>query len=107
MLNGEPVFFTGDLGFIDARGSVYITGRVGYSVKVNGFRVNLKDVESHAQSHPLVHEAVAIKEADEGQLVLVIETINYAIDSLKANQLKMHLRSFVHSIYASSSHSLC
>ena len=45
--SGPTRFFrTKDLGFQDERGLIYMTGRSGFMAKVNGFRVDLREIES-------------------------------------------------------------
>jgi D-alanine--poly(phosphoribitol) ligase subunit 1 len=41
------LFRTKDLGFKDETGSIYMTGRSGFLTKVNGFRIDLREIESH------------------------------------------------------------
>lgn len=95
-VNGIPIYFTGDLGFIDDSGCLYISGRVGYTVKVNGFRVDLKDIETQALSYPLIYDALAVKQSgDEGQLVLIIEGAKRAVEELQVSEIKRHLRSLL------------
>jgi acyl-coenzyme A synthetase/AMP-(fatty) acid ligase len=45
-LAGEPAFRTKDLGFRDESGSLFMTGRSGFLAKINGFRIDLREIES-------------------------------------------------------------
>lgn len=42
-----PTFRTGDIGHLDEHGLLHYEGRIGSLVKVNGFRIELGDVENH------------------------------------------------------------
>ena len=47
--DGTPVraYRTGDLGFLDAEGMLHCKGRVDTLIKLNGFRIEIDDVESN------------------------------------------------------------
>lgn len=47
--DGRPVraFRTGDIGHLDQDGMLHYEGRMGSLIKLNGFRIELGDVESH------------------------------------------------------------
>lgn len=63
---GEPAplldghFLTGDLGVLDARGSLTITGRLKLLIDVGGRKVNPAEVESVLLQHPGVGSCVVI-----------------------------------------------
>ncbi|HSV15992.1 MAG TPA: class I adenylate-forming enzyme family protein, partial [Tepidisphaeraceae bacterium] len=59
-------FRTGDIGRIDARGELRITGRVRLLIEVGGRKVNPLEVEAVLSSHPDVNECVvvAMKQTD-------------------------------------------
>jgi len=75
-LDGSRAFRTQDLGYVDEAGNLYIVGRMGATVKVAGYRIDLGEVEAAAVSLPGVHLACAfVFEAGEGhqELWLAIE----------------------------------
>jgi acyl-coenzyme A synthetase/AMP-(fatty) acid ligase len=59
---------TGDCGYLDARGLLYITGRRGRTCKIFGQRVSLEDVEHHLRD--LCPVAVV---SSSGNLLIVFE----------------------------------
>ena len=68
---GEALFRTGDLGRLRPCGMLEILGREDAQVKLNGFRVELGEVEHALASHPLVRDAaVALLPAANGQTFL-------------------------------------
>lgn len=51
-------FYTGDLGEIDADGSLYIRGRASEMINVGGMKFFPREVEDVLTSHPAIDEAV-------------------------------------------------
>ena len=64
MLPGQ-VLRTGDIGYMDERGFVYIEDRKKDMILVSGFNVYPNEVESVAVTHPGVLEAAAVAQQDE------------------------------------------
>jgi acyl-coenzyme A synthetase/AMP-(fatty) acid ligase len=58
-LNGQAAYLTQDLGYVDESGNLYILGRVGSTVKVAGYRIDLAEVESAAVRLPEIDLAGA------------------------------------------------
>lgn len=56
----DGFFFTGDLGRLDDRGRLTITGRLKLVIDVGGHKVNLLEVESVLQAHPAVAACVVV-----------------------------------------------
>jgi amino acid adenylation domain-containing protein len=75
-IRGQRAYRTQDLGFIGADGLLRIVGRLGTMAKINGYRVDLAEVEGAASTMPAIHRAVAfVCEAEPGlqELWLAIE----------------------------------
>ena len=51
-----------------------IVGRKGLSIKVNGFRVNLKEVESQVIKYTGINDCIAFKNEKSGTISIVIES---------------------------------
>ena len=64
MLPGQ-VLRTGDIGYIDAQGYVYIEDRKKDMILVSGFNVYPNEVEGVAVTHPGVLEVAAVAQPDE------------------------------------------
>jgi long-chain acyl-CoA synthetase len=67
-------FRTGDMGFMDAKGSFKITDRKKDMIVVSGFKVFPNEIEDVAMMHPGVLEAAAVGVADprSGEAVKLI-----------------------------------
>ena len=64
MLDGR-ILRTGDIGYIDERGYVFIEDRKKDMILVSGFNVYPNEVESVAVTHPGVLEVAAVPQPDE------------------------------------------
>ncbi len=56
---GERLYKTGDFGRLLPDGNIEFLGRDDLQVKIQGFRVELGEIEEALKQHPLVHTAVA------------------------------------------------
>ncbi|KFG09885.1 MULTISPECIES: non-ribosomal peptide synthetase [Streptomyces] len=61
---GERWYRTGDLGRYWPDGNLEFLGRLDHQVKINGFRVELGEIEAALQSHPEVSSAVVVTVGD-------------------------------------------
>jgi acyl-CoA synthetase (AMP-forming)/AMP-acid ligase II len=71
---------SGDLGFIDERGLVYVKGRLDNRINTGGIKVHAEEVEAALLKHPGVQLAAVIGESDplwgehiEAHLVVIDE----------------------------------
>jgi hypothetical protein len=60
------VYATGDLGRLLPDGNIEILGRDDFQVKINGYRVELGEIESTLGRHPAVESAVVVAPASAG-----------------------------------------
>ena len=58
-INGK-IYKTGDLGRTLQNGNIQFLGRADHQVKINGFRVELSEIELVIKSHPAVKEALVL-----------------------------------------------
>ncbi|MBX6381794.1 MAG: amino acid adenylation domain-containing protein [Microbispora sp.] len=72
--DGERWYRTGDLGRYWPDGNLEFLGRIDHQVKINGFRVELGEIESCLQAHPTVAQAVAVV-AGEGRREVVAAVV--------------------------------
>ncbi len=81
LADSDGFFATGDLGYMDDAGQVYLQGRISSFIKRNGFRINPFEIEALLRTIPGVREAVVagIPDLASGeQMIACIETENGA-----------------------------
>ncbi|CAM2063858.1 Amino acid adenylation domain-containing protein [Sulfidibacter corallicola] len=57
---GERLYRTGDMGFWNLRGELVFLGRADDQVKINGYRVELGEIQYHLNRHVGIEEAVVL-----------------------------------------------
>jgi acyl-CoA synthetase (AMP-forming)/AMP-acid ligase II len=69
-------FHTGDIGLIDAKGTIRLTGRQKYEINRGGIKVHPEDIDLLLERHDSVGEACAFALPDEieGEIVAVAVT---------------------------------
>lgn len=77
MLNGHSGRFyrSGDLGKLHPDGTIEFLGRMDRQVKVNGYRVELGEVENQLLTHPSVNQVVATID-EKGKQIIAYYTTN-------------------------------
>jgi D-alanine--poly(phosphoribitol) ligase subunit 1 len=90
-INGtEHVFYrTGDICFIDDVGDFMFCGRLDNQIKIQGFRVELNEIEHHAREFLKSANVVAVSSQNENDNTLIHLFIE---DSDKTEELKMYLK---------------
>lgn len=75
-LDKQTIYKTGDIGLLDKHGNLFITGRSDDTIKVEGYRVNLSDIDSYIHTIPNVIDCATIAIRDdikENLLVLYVK----------------------------------
>jgi len=89
--SGARLYRTGDLGRFRSSGEIEFVGRTDHQVKINGFRIDLPEVERVLASHAGVSEAVtAVREIGNSQR-LVAYVVAKPIGTPSAGQLRKYL----------------
>lgn len=57
---GKLMYKTGDMAKRTAAGQIIFLGRIDQQVKINGYRIELTEIENHLVSHPAISEAVVV-----------------------------------------------
>ena len=69
--NGSPVLYTGDLGYLDTDGYLYIVDRKKDLIKTSGYQVWPREIEEVISAHPAIAEVgvVGLPDAAKGEIV--------------------------------------
>ena len=84
------MYLTGDLGYFSPEGLVYFIGRNDFQIKINGFRIELEEVETAIQSHSFITNCLVIpaKLKQTGMSLVAYYTTN---NTLSVDDLKTYL----------------
>lgn len=82
---------TGDLGYADEEGYLYLVGRQHDMLKVGAHRVGVKEIEDVLYAHPAVYEAAVVGAPHEmlGEAPVAFVAMKTAVDDLQ-NTLRAH-----------------
>ena len=58
--NNKIMYYTGDLGFYDYDGNVHFIGRSDFQVKLNGFRVELDEIDQVLIKHENIKNSISV-----------------------------------------------
>ena len=88
----KGVLYTGDLGYKDADGFFYVTGRMKRFIKIFGLRINLDEVQKMIENHFKI--SVACTGKDELLKILVHSDDHRTEVKVKEEVMKMYKLSF-------------
>jgi len=80
--NKKRMYLTGDLGFFDKNGNVHFIGRSDFQVKLNGFRVELEEINEVLLKHPNVKSSVTIIHEENNKKYI----ITYYVEKTATNE---------------------
>jgi 2-furoate---CoA ligase len=85
-------YFTGDMGYLDAEGELYVSGRVDDMIITGGENVHPVEVEDVLARHPLVRDVAVVGEPDERWGERVVAFVVPGAPALTADTLDRHCR---------------
>jgi long-chain acyl-CoA synthetase len=91
-LTSDGWYRTGDLGYVDEDGYVFLVGRADNQISTGGIKVAAEEIELFIETHPDVLEAMVIGEPDEIWGEQIIAFVVPAQDTLTDAALEMWCR---------------
>lgn len=89
----ERLYHTGDMGRMHADGIIEFLGRRDKQVKINGYRIELSEIENRLCEHPGVHQAVAfISSTSSGNKKLSAYVVAASGHIISEHELKNFLK---------------
>jgi acyl-CoA synthetase (AMP-forming)/AMP-acid ligase II len=94
---------TGDIGYLDEDGYLFITGRVKDLIIRGGEKITAADVEMVLDSHPYVEESavIGVPDPDWGETVKAVVVLEGTGLALPADEVRAELREHCRSHLAS------
>lgn len=80
----EKMYLTGDLGYIDEKKCVHYLGRSDFQVKINGFRIELEEIDKICTQFDNIKDSISIiQEDNHKKRIITYYTSNNKIDETK------------------------
>ncbi|WP_068618089.1 non-ribosomal peptide synthetase [Paenibacillus tuaregi] len=92
---GERLYRTGDWGRYGADGVIEFMGREDLQVKINGYRIELSEIESALKSYPSVQQAIVLvdEEQERKQLLGFITMDSTNAEAVDEEEIKSFVKS--------------
>ena len=90
----DGYYFTGDLGYLDEDGYLFIVGRKNHLISTGGENVNPKEVEDVLLQHPMISEAAIFPLEDEkwGEIVAAAVVLENESSKISDDEIKSFLK---------------
>lgn len=88
--NSGKMYLTGDLGYVDTSGLIYFLGRNDFQVKVNGFRIELEEIETALHSHPDITNCIVLSQKNNLHTFLIAYYISN--QNISETELRKYLK---------------
>jgi len=85
---GQRMYRTGDAGRMSMDGNIELLGRLDHQIKVQGVRIELREVEAAVLSHPAVKHAVAHTTGEAANKLLVVYFVSSEKDGGDASDIR-------------------
>ncbi len=87
-------YYTGDIGYVDEEGYLYIEGRKNYLISTGGENVNPIEIEKALLEHQLIEEAAVfpLKDKDWGEIVAASVVLKSDLSKPSEDELKIFLK---------------
>lgn len=94
-LHGRPCFMTGDMGFRNSDGLLFINGRSAHLIKSAGYRIDPREIEFWIKKMVEVAEAVVVGFREKDQVRIGVVAVPKDGKELSLGTLRRNLRSKV------------
>jgi L-2-aminoadipate reductase len=89
----DILYRTGDIGYKDESGNIICLGRKDNQVKLNGYRINLNNIDYFLQKHTIISNSITIKNTDKLISYVIVNDINE--NTLDTRNIIKYLREYL------------
>lgn len=83
----KKMYLTGDLGYFDNFGNICYIGRSDFQVKINGFRIELQEIDQIMIKHPLIKSSISVvQEVHEKKYIVTYYTAKKEISTAELTE---------------------
>lgn len=90
---GNKMYLTGDLGFYDNSGCIHYIGRSDFQVKINGFRIELQEIDKVLSNYTNITNCISIVQLINNKKYII--TYYTGTEEISENTLKNYLKDFL------------
>jgi len=94
-IRGERIFRTGDLGCYLPDGTIAITGRSDFQIKINGYRIEAGEIETRLTGIPAIKQAVVVRQSGSHGDRLVAHLVAAGADRPSEEEIRGELREYL------------
>ena len=86
-------YYSGDIGYVDEEGYLFIEGRKNYLISSGGENVNPIEIENALLEHPLIEEAAVfpLKDKDWGEIIAAAVVLKGELSKTTYDEIKIFL----------------
>ena len=90
-LSADGWFRSGDIGYLDAEGLLYVVDRIKDVINRNGEKIAAAEIESCLLQHPQVQEAAVFARPDDATGEAVVAVVVVSNPALRAEDIRAHV----------------
>lgn len=93
--HGDRIYHTGDQAFWNTNGEISIVGRIDRQLKIDGYRIELEEIEALLKKFPLINDAVVATKNINDSVMLFAWFTSKSNEAIDQTTLKTYLKSFL------------
>ena len=97
-VDDEKIYRTGDRGIINEKGKIIFLGRTDSQIKINGFRIELSEIESVLKNHPDIENACVYLLKETSHIKKIGAAIQTSKD-IQPNTLASYVKKYLSMIF--------
>jgi len=94
---GKRIYFTGDMGQYHPDGNIEFLGRKDRQIKINGYRIELEEIQNKLKSHVYVKDSfITVNQNNISAKILAFIILHNSSSMMSHTNIKKELKSFLY-----------